>query len=212
MISAPPRAGAAGDAIVLRLYQRCEWKELALMRHGFTPERLMKLARKIANDGLRLRGATLGDKFEDLASSLHIAGMEAAWRYDPEREQERYGANGGDPFASYVADIMDRRIDDFFRRKAEGFGDRRRGADNMIDLSDDPDPADGTEFEKLVDDRRRARWQAQADIEDQDLDKWIVLVLDAALSVEARAVEIPRVQRRQGRSEIATSWDGVVGL
>jgi len=181
------------------------------MRHGFTTERLMKLSRKIANDALRLRGATLGDRFDDLVSRLQIVGLQAALRYDPYRHHASYGSNGGDPFTSYISDLMGKRVDDYFRSKAEGFGDRRRGFDDMVDLNDDPDPADGTEFEKLVDDRRRTRWQFQANSEGEDLDRWIVRVLDAALSAEALAVEIPRKPLRAAR-DVETSWSGAVGI
>jgi len=175
----PPRQGVAGDALVLRLYQRCEWKELALMLHGFTPERLIKLARKIANDALRLRGATLQDRFEDLVSRLQIAGMEAAWKYDPLTKHASYGSNGGDPFQSYLSDIMDKRVVDFYRSKAEGWGDRRYGNDNMYDLSDDPDPADhDVDFEYLVDERRRARWQQAADSKGMTISQFVVSAID----------------------------------
>ncbi len=176
-----PRQNSGGDALVLRFYQRCEWYELALMRHGFTTERLMKLSRKVANDELRLRGANLGDRFDDLVSRLQIAGLQAALKYDPHRHHASYGKNGGEPFASYVADIMGMRVDDYFRSKAEGFGDRRKGHDNRIDLSDDPDPADhDTDFELLVDDRRRARWQQAANSKEMTLSQFIVSVLDIA--------------------------------
>ena len=182
------------------------------MRHGFSPERLMRLSRKIANDALRLKGGYLSDRFEDLVSRLTIVGMEAAWKWDPTREHESYGSNGGDPFESYVSDLMQKRVDDFYRSKGEGFGDRRRGFDNMVELSDDPDPADGTEFEKLVDDRRRIRWNYQADKEGLEFDQWMVATLDAALDAEAWDVEIPRRPLREGRPEIETVWSGAVGL
>jgi hypothetical protein len=181
-------SGAAGDALVLRAYQRCEWYELALMRHGFTVERLQRLARKVANDALRLRGASLGDRFEDLVSRLQMVGLQAAIRYDPDREHVRYGQNGGEPFASYVADLMERRVDDYFRSKAEGFGDRRYGNDNRIVLADDPDPADhDTDFEALVDDRRRARWQQAADTCGMTISEFIVTTLDIAAAEMAAA-------------------------
>lgn len=167
--------------MVIRAYERCEWYELALMRHGFTTERLMKLSRKIANDALRLRGASLGDRFEDLVSRLQIVGLQAAMRYDPHRDHASYGKNGGEPFASYVADIMGMRVDDYFRSKGEGFGDRRYGLDNRVDLTDDPDPADhDVDFSATVDDRRRSKWQAAAVIVGWELDDWIVITLDKA--------------------------------
>ena len=175
------RSGAAGDALVLRSYQRCEWYELALMRHGFSVKRLQKLARKIATDELRLRGATLGDRFDDLVSRLQLVGLQAALRFDPERHHASYGKNGGEPFAGYVADLMGKRVDDYFRSKAEGFGDRRYGNDGRIVLDDDPDPADhDTDFESLVDERRRARWQQAANISGWTLSQFMVFTLDVA--------------------------------
>jgi hypothetical protein len=186
-----PRQGSGGDALVLRAYQRCEWYELALMRHGFTSERLMKLSRKVANDELNLRGGRLKD-FDDLVSRLQIAGLEAALKYDPLRRHASYGQNGGEPFASYVADIMGMRVVDHYRSKAEGFGDRRKGHDNMIDLSDDPDPADhDMDFETLIDDRRRAKWAKAAELAGfhpkKQLSEWIVTVLDIAADEMAAA-------------------------
>lgn len=179
----------AGDVQVLELYQRCQWHDLALKRHGFTVERLQKLARKVANDELRLRGAVLGDRFDDLVSRLVIVGLQAAMRYDPERLQLRYGVNGGEPFASYVADVMGRRVDDYFRSKAEGFGDRRYGNDARIVLADDPDPADhDTDFEELVDDRRRAKWQQAAELSGWSLSQFVMITLDeVAERIVARA-------------------------
>jgi hypothetical protein len=130
------------------LVQHCRWYELALRRHGFTTERLMRLSRKVAADGTRRRGSALGDRFEDLVSRLQMVGLQAALRFDPEREHLSYGRNGGEPFASYVADVMDKRIDDHFRSKGEGFGDRRYGNDDRIvlagDLSQRGGPATGT--------------------------------------------------------------------
>jgi len=176
-----PRQGSAGEALVIRAYERCEWYELALMRHGFTTERLMKLSRKIANDALRLRGASLGDRFEDLVSRLQIVGLQAAMRYDPHRDHASYGKNGGEPFASYVADVMGMRVDDYFRSKAEGFGDRRRGFDGMVELTDDPDPADhDVDFSKIVGDRERSDWQRAAKATGWELDEWMKITLNKA--------------------------------
>ena len=171
------------DIRMVEMYERCEWYDLALMRHGFTVERLQKLARKIASDELRLRGATLGDRFDDLVSRLQIVGLQAALRFDPQRRHESYGRNGGDPFASYVADLMGKRVDDYFRSKAEGFGDRRYGNDGRVVLTDDPDPADhDVDFEALVDERRRARWQQAAEATGWSLSQFVVIALDNAAS------------------------------
>jgi hypothetical protein len=151
------------------------------MRHGFTTERLMKLSRKIANDALRLRGASLGDRFEDLVSRLQIVGLQAAMRYDPHRDHASYGKNGGEPFSSYVSDIMSMRVDDYFRSKSEGFGDRRRGFDGMVELTDDPDPADhDVDFSKIVGDRERSDWQQAAKATGWELDEWMKITLNKA--------------------------------
>jgi hypothetical protein len=163
------------------LIRNCRWHELALRRHGFDPERLMRLARKVAHDELALKGAVLGDRFEDLASRLYEIGLKAALAYDPSRRHESYGRNGGEPFASYVADIFAMRVTDHFRSKADGFGDRRYGHDNRIELQEDPDPADhDTDFESLVDERRRARWQQAASAAGWTLSEFIVTTLDIA--------------------------------
>ena len=108
-----------------------------------------------------------------------MAGLQSALRYDPLRYQASYGSNGGEPFSSYLADIFERRCVDFWRAKSEGFGDRRKGFDNMVDLNDDPDPADhDTDFEALVDERRRARWQQAADSKGMTLSQFVVSAID----------------------------------
>lgn len=112
-------------ALVQMLVWRCNWYELVLRRHGFTTEKLMRMAESIAVVGLKRRGAALGDRFDDLVSRLTMVGLQAALRYDPQREHLAYGRNGGDPFRGYLADIMDKRIDDYFRSRSEGFSDRR---------------------------------------------------------------------------------------
>jgi hypothetical protein len=178
----------ASTTRVAELYERCQWYELALMRHGFTVERLQRLARKVANDELRLRGAVLGDRFEDLVSRVQIVGLQAALRYDPQHEQHSYGRNGGHAFQSYVCDLMAKRVTDFYRSRGEGleFGDRRKGHHNRIVLgaNEDLDVGDLDDFDELVDERRRERWQQAAAATEWPLEEWIVVTLDLA----ARAV------------------------
>lgn len=178
-VAAPQRKYTLDASEAWRLVTHCRWKELALRRHGFTPERLNRLARRVAIDALRLRGAVLQDRFEDLVSRLVMVGMESAWKYDPEREHLRYGANGGEPFASYVADVMGKRVDDYFRSKAEGFGDRRYGFDNRVTLTDELDTTEATDFWARdsaghVTEYERVRWQKAAQTQGQDLDQWMV--------------------------------------
>jgi DNA-directed RNA polymerase specialized sigma24 family protein len=94
-----------------------------LHAHG---ERLLKLCRKIANDKLARWGGFLHEqRFEDLVGFLALQGVQAALRYDPEQTHAKYGWRGGEPFASWLADILDHRVTDWYRSKAEGGGDRR---------------------------------------------------------------------------------------
>lgn len=110
-----------------------------LQQHGLTGDRLLKLARRIANDAQRQAPAGLGGKYEDLVSFLVLQALEATIRYDPTRTGPNY------TFPSYLCDIMERRVTDFYRRKSEGFGDSRSGNNGRIvlagdTLDDEPDP------------------------------------------------------------------------
>jgi hypothetical protein len=149
------------------------------MRHGFTPERLHRLAQRIASDVIagRVQGIApiphIGDKREDLVSAMTERGLNRVLRYNPAL------TNGGDHAQSFLSKHMEHAARDYFRRKSEGFGDRRYGNDNRIDLQDDPDPADhDTDFHELVDERRRARWQQAADRKGMPLSEFIVTALD----------------------------------
>ena len=104
-----------------------------LEAHGFTGQRLLKLAHKVAGDTLRSQGGVPGSRFEDLVAFLVVEGCKAALRYDPKRTQRLYGRNGGDPFASWLADILTRRVFDWFRQKGEGFADHRH-AYNVVSI------------------------------------------------------------------------------
>lgn len=157
--------------------------ELALRRHGFTGERLQKLARKVANDSLRAKGATLGDRFDDLVSSLCVVGLRAALRYDPEMTQAKYGKNGGEPFSSYLADVMEHRVIDFYRAKGEGFGDRRYNNDGRLVLAGDTteDLVDlDFDFGRLISEGRLIRWQLAAKLTEWSFEEFVVITLDRA--------------------------------
>jgi len=180
------------------LVSRCRWHELALRRHGFTTERLMHLARKVAADGLHRRGAVLGDRLDDLVSRLMIVGLQATMRYDPEREHMAYGRNGGDPYASYIADVMDKRIDDHFRSRAEGFSDRRYdnyGEVTPTDMIEQQHRADVEDAVERLDSFANLEWyQAAAALEEIPLADWIVRALNerASRSVSRSAPERAR--------------------
>lgn len=103
----------------------------ALRANGLNGDRLLKLARRIANDAQRQAPAGLAGKYEDLVSFLTLQALEATIRYDTTRTRPGY------TFTSYLCDIMERRVPDFYRRKSEGFGDRRSGNDQRIILTGD---------------------------------------------------------------------------
>ncbi len=158
---------------------QCDWGDLALRRHGWTGERLQREARKIANDYIALHVPYMGDRREDLVSFITEKAQQAAFRFRPDHPVSSYGTNGGNHFSSWICDIMDKRCVDWYRSKHEGNGDRRYGNDNRIVLHDDPDPADhDTDFEELVDERRRSKWQRAATEEGFPLDDWIAVSLD----------------------------------
>jgi hypothetical protein len=163
-----------------------------LTEHGFSGERLLKLSRRIANDELRRRGAFLDrERLEDLVGFLALQGVRAAVRYDPERPQASYGRDGGDPFASWLADILAHRVTDWYRSKAEGHADRRYNLDGMVVLSamdDEPDvdPYD-LDFERLVSERRLFEWQEAARTVELSFEDWIFVTLDRAAKVIKRA-------------------------
>ena len=136
-----------------------------LEQHNFGGDRLLKLARRIANDELRRRGAFLDhDRLEDLVAFLALAGVRAAVTYDPAHRQVRYGQNGGrDSFSSYLADVMAYRVTDFYRTKANGFCDRRYWGENPIVLDGEmkfSEPGDAFEREVAL---RRAEERTDYD-------------------------------------------------
>jgi hypothetical protein len=121
-----------------------------LEAHGFGGDRLLRLARRIATDELRRRGAYLNhERLEDLVSYLALQGVKAAAHYDPERRQLKYGRDGGRAFDSYIADIMVNRVTDWYRSKAEGGADRRYWPENPVELNGEMSFAEpGDAFER----------------------------------------------------------------
>jgi len=190
--------------LVMMLVTRCRWYELALRRHGFTVDRLMDVARAVAAEGVRHRGGVPGSGFDDLVSRLVISGLQSALKYDPEREHASYGRNGGDPFASYVADIMDKRIDDHFRSRAEGYSDRRYenyGEVIPTDLAAEQHRADVEDAVERLDSFANIEWYKDAAaVEGLPLADWIVRGLNerASRSVTRPAVARPRREIQAG--------------
>lgn len=162
--------------------ERKDTGEQALARLGFDGERLMRLARKVGSDYLRATGATLDrHRFEDLTSFLVVQGLRAAITWDPSVKFRTYGSNGGSPAASYLADVMERRCVDYFRSKAEGFGDKRYGNHDRVVLSpmeDDADP--DVDFELSLSESRVARWQRHAQSRGWSLADMVCFVMDDA--------------------------------
>ena len=87
---------------------------------------------------------------EDLVAFLALNGVQAAVRYDPDRFQGSYGRDGGDPFASWIADILSHRVIDWYRSKAEGHGDRRYNFDNRIVLDGEMTYAAPDDFDREI--------------------------------------------------------------
>lgn len=164
----------------------------ALAQHGLNGERVLKLARRIANDAQRRAPAGLGGKYEDLVSFLTLQALEAAVRYNPDRVRPGY------TFSSYICDIMEHRVQDFYRRKSEGFGDRRYGNDARIVLADDTDTITidtDLDFEALVSERRAATWNRAAELLDLTFAEWVVQTLDTAARDVPGAAARPKSAR-----------------
>jgi DNA-directed RNA polymerase specialized sigma subunit len=148
----------------------------ALREHGLSGDRLMKLARRIANDAQRRAPAGLGGKYEDLVQFLNLQALEAALRYDPAKSGNGYS------FTSYLCDVMELRVDDFYRRKSEGFGDRRHGNDQRIVLVGDSEEFDfdsEIDFEEKLSERRMQGWQRAAENLGMPFRDWVLYTLDA---------------------------------
>lgn len=150
--------------------------ELALRAIGLDGARLQKLAHAVAQDHIRKTGAALGDKYEDLVSCLVEAGLKAALRYEPERSGPNYSAS------SYLWDKMELAIEpEFYRRKREGFGDRRYGHDGRIALVDDFDADEADfDFERLLSSKRLGTWQQAASLAGWEFSEWVAITLDRA--------------------------------
>jgi DNA-directed RNA polymerase specialized sigma subunit len=160
--------------------------EDALREHGLNGERVMKLARRIASDAQRRAPAGLGGKYEDLVGFLSLQALEAALRYDAAKSGNGYS------FTSYLCDVMELRVDDFYRRKSEGFGDRRHGNDQRIVLVGDhaEDFDSEVDFERLLSERRMQAWHSAAQRLGLPFTEWVVQTLDQAAVVQAKVAVV----------------------
>jgi hypothetical protein len=81
---------------------------------------LLAVAHSVANAELHRRGAYLGGgRYEDLVGYLVGVGCRVAIGYDPARSGNNYS------FASFMWDVLARRVSDFYRSKPNGFADVR---------------------------------------------------------------------------------------
>lgn len=150
----------------------------ALRNNGFDGDKLLAYANTIA----RRQPGTLGDRHEDLVMWLTEVGLKAALTYQPTKSRPGY------TFSSYIYDIMQTRVPDFYRRKSEGFGDERKGHNGRIVLTDEIDIDTEVEFPEQIrlDEERWARWRQASDKayalygNYPTLEEWIVVTLDAA--------------------------------
>lgn len=151
----------------------------ALQRIGLTPEAFMRIVHRVANDYKRGNASWLGDRDDDFRSFLTEQGLKAAIRYDPSK------ANG-DQGVSFIWKIMERRCDDFYRLKSEGFGDSRYGNDGRIHLTDQEDDFDtDLDFDELLGKRRAAKWHKAAQQVALPVTEWVVQTLDLAADKQA---------------------------
>ncbi len=95
--------------------------DAALREHGFSGPRLLGLARHVANDAARRAPYCSEETREALTSYLVEVGIKETLKYDASQSGDGYS------FSSYLWDVLHRRVTDFYRRKSEGFGDRRHG-------------------------------------------------------------------------------------
>jgi hypothetical protein len=161
-----------------------------LEANGFGGDRLLKLSRKIAGDELRRRGVFLDhERFEDLVAFLALAGVRSVVRYDPARHHASYGKNGGDPFASWLADVLAHRVTDWYRSKAEGMA-----TDAMATMAASSSPAmisttrRASRSTSSVSSRRIvSQWREAADLVGLSLAEFIVMSLDPATQAVKRA-------------------------
>lgn len=104
-----------------------------LAAHGFSGDKVMAYAHTIARKELNRTASTLGDRYDDLVLHLCEVGCRTAVKYNPDKSS----STGHYTFSSYLFDVMARRVPDFYRRKGEGFGDKRKGLNDRIVLSGD---------------------------------------------------------------------------
>jgi DNA-directed RNA polymerase specialized sigma subunit len=185
--------------------------EDALREHGLNGDRVMKLARRIASDAQRRAPAGLGGKYDDLVGFLSLQALEAALRYEPAKSGNGYS------FTSYLCDVMELRVDDFYRRKSEGFGDRRHGNDQRIVLVGDNEDFDfdtEIDFENKLSDRRMQGWHRAAEQLDMPFRDWVLQTLDKearrqgtyiGTRTRSTASESPVVVLKMGNSSTAHS-------
>ena len=150
----------------------------ALAAHGFDGDKLLAYAHTIARREMDRKGSTLGDRHQDLVMFLVEQGCKTAVKYDAKKSSPSY------TFSSYVYDVMARRVPDFYRRKSEGFGDKRKGHDNRIVLSGGKAEylPDGDDFslEEMASQDRIDVWKAKAATAGMPLVEWLYDLADRA--------------------------------
>jgi DNA-directed RNA polymerase specialized sigma subunit len=150
----------------------------ALQAQNFPPEKLLAYAGHIAR-----RRAHNTSHHEDLTSYLVEIGLTHAIRYDPDRTS----STGSYTFSSYLYDVMEARVPDFYRRQSEGHADTRPRYKQPRTAHEPTDPDDLKQFErqtdaleKLISDDQRARFNRAADRAGLTLAEWVATTLDQA--------------------------------
>jgi hypothetical protein len=162
-------------------FERSEWIELALLRNGFTSQRLMLLSHKITSDYIAGNIPYLEQsRRADLADFVLEKSLPAVLRFRPDHPTKTYSSAAH--FSSWMSDLMMHRCTDWFRSRAEGNGDARYGHHNRVVLTDsfDDDADPEIDFEKLLSERRLVKWQQAAEAVNLSLADYIAVTLDRA--------------------------------
>lgn len=105
--------------------------EERLLELGFDGQRLRALTYAIAHRYCQKTNTNLDVRIDDLAQHLALTACRRTLAYRPE-------LNRRSTFASYLYDILEPACIDFFRRKGEGFQDRRYyGVEPRVELAGD---------------------------------------------------------------------------
>lgn len=205
---------------IISAYRSCTWSELALRRHGWSPQRLQKAAQKACSDYVRANVPHLPNhRRDELVDFVVEKSLVAIMSFRPDHATTSYGRDGGKHFDSWLYDVMMKRCIDWYRSKSEGNGDRRYGNDNRVqyeeDIDVDPWGAVVAGLFQAIEQHLTARslkhWMQARDHSesDKDIAEWVVYVVnkEAARIIERPKTERPGIVREPADRE--SYWPGL---